>query len=178
MTTRACSLKLTFTTEPDNHDTGSNHGKTCANLSAYGLYLPWSTVKGVLMKFAKRVRVIVLALLLLGCWNAECFASEDSVFMEVFKDAMVGGLAGGLVGAAVLAFTKHPGHHLDYMAYGAAGGVVAGGAYGLVNAKGSLMEIKNGEVTFDVPIIMPDIKESRTKGTNVVITTDFISGDF
>lgn len=130
------------------------------------------------MKSAKRVKVIVLVLMLLCCWNAECFASEDSVFMEVFTDAMLGGLAGGLVGAAVLAFTKHPGRHLDYLAYGAAGGVVAGGAYGMVNARGSLMEIRNGEVKFDVPIIMPDVKESRTKGTNLVITTDLISGDF
>ncbi len=130
------------------------------------------------MKFAKRVSVIALGLLLLGCWSSECFASEDSVFMEVFTDAMLGGLAGGLVGAAVLAFTKHPGRHLEYMAYGAAGGAVAGGAYGLVNSRGSLMEIRNGEVKFDVPIIMPDVKESRTKGTNVVITADLISGDF
>jgi len=130
------------------------------------------------MKFAKRVRVIVLCLMLVGCWNAESFASEDSVFMEVFTDAMLGGLAGGLAGAAVLAFTNHPGSHLDYMAYGAAGGVVAGGAYGLVNSRGSLMEVKNGEVTFDVPIIMPDVTESRTKGTNVVIMADLISGDF
>lgn len=130
------------------------------------------------MKFAKRVRVIVLCLMLLGCWNAESFASEDTVFMEVVTDAMLGGLAGGLVGAAVLAFTKHPGRHLDYMAYGAAGGVVAGGVYGLINSRGSLMEIKNGGVTFDVPVIMPDVKERRTKGTNVIITTDLISGDF
>jgi len=130
------------------------------------------------MKPAKRVKVIVLVLMLLCCWNAECFASEDSVFMEVFTDAMLGGLAGGLVGAAVLACTKHPGRHLDYLAYGAAGGVVAGGAYGMVNARGSLMEIRNGEVKFDIPIIMPDVKESRTKGTNLVITTDLISGNF
>lgn len=130
------------------------------------------------MQFAKRARVIALGLLLLGCCGTECFASEDSVFMEVFTDAMLGGLAGGLVGAAVLAFTKHPSRHLDYMAYGAAGGIVAGGAYGLVNARGSLMEIKEGKVNFDVPIIIPDVKESRSRGTSVVVAADLISGDF
>lgn len=130
------------------------------------------------MKFTKRASTIVLCLMLLGCWNAECYASEDSVFMEVFTDAMVGGLAGGLVGAAVLAFTRHPGRHLDYMAYGAAGGAVAGGVYGLVNSRGSLVEVKDGEVRFDVPVIMPDVKESRARGTSVVITADLISGDF
>jgi uncharacterized membrane protein YebE (DUF533 family) len=130
------------------------------------------------MKMVKRAQVILLALMLAGNWNLNCFAAEDSAASEIFTDAMIGGLAGGLVGAAMLALTRKPGQHLEYMAYGAAGGAVAGGAYGLFKSQTSLVQIKGNEVSFDVPLIMPDVQEKGTRGTNVTIMAELISGKF
>jgi len=130
------------------------------------------------MKLVKLARVILVALLVTISWNQTCVASEDSLSSLVFKDTMIGGLAGGLVGAAVLAITRKPGQHLEYMAYGAIGGAVAGGAYGLFKAQTSLVEIQGDKVSIDVPLIMPDIQEKGTRGTTVTIMAKLISGKF
>lgn len=73
----------------------------------------------------KRSAVVALTLL---CIATPCFAEESGI-KTLFQDAFYGGLTGGLVGAALLAFTKKPGTHLDYIGYGAAGGVIVGAAY-------------------------------------------------
>jgi uncharacterized membrane protein YebE (DUF533 family) len=130
------------------------------------------------MKIVRQARVIIFALLLTGSWNLTCFASEDSPSSEIFKDSIIGGLAGGLVGAAMLVFTRKPGHHLEYMAYGAAGGAVAGGAYGLFKSQTSLVEIKDDTVSVDVPLIMPDVQDKGIRGTTVTIMAELLSGKF
>lgn len=122
--------------------------------------------------------MILVALLVSVSWNLTSFASEESLYSKAFKDAMIGSLAGGLVGAAVLAITRKPGQHLEYMAYGAAGGTVAGGAYGLFKAQTSLVAIKGDKISIDVPLIMPDVQEKGTRGTNVTIMAELISGKF
>jgi peptidoglycan/LPS O-acetylase OafA/YrhL len=130
------------------------------------------------MKTVKRAQTILLVLLLASGWNLNCFAAEDSAAAEIITDAIIGGLAGGLVGAAMLALTRNPGQHLEYMAYGAAGGAVAGGAYGLFKSQTSLVQIKGDEVSFDVPLVMPDVQEKGTRGTTVTIMAELISGKF
>jgi len=77
-----------------------------------------------------------------------------------------------------MAFTRKPGQHLEYMAYGAAGGAVAGGAYGLFKSQTSLVAFEGDKVSIDVPLIMPDVQEKGVRGTNVTIMAELISGKF
>jgi uncharacterized membrane protein YebE (DUF533 family) len=130
------------------------------------------------MKLVKQAGVILAALLMTLSVTITCFASENTPHSAVLKDAMIGSLSGGLVGATVLAMTRKPGQHLEYMAYGAAGGAVAGGAYGLFKNQTSLVEIKEDKISVDVPLIMPDIQERGTRGNNFTIIAELISGKF
>lgn len=130
------------------------------------------------MKSIKRRFTMVVAALLLVCWSGSCFAAENA-FKEIFEDAFYGGLAGGLVGAAIMAFTKKPGDHLDIMGYGAAGGVLVGATVGLVKTTKSLVELENGKVKLAMPTIMPDIQDTNSKGqTPVVVMAELIRGKF
>ena len=118
---------------------------------------------------------LVVALFFLA---TPCLAA-DSGIKTLFQDAFYGGLTGGLVGAAVMAFTKKPGTHLDYIGYGAAGGVMVGAAYGAVVATRSLAEVENGKVKFAIPTIYPEIREANSKGqTSIVATAELIRGRF
>jgi hypothetical protein len=104
-----------------------------------------------------------------------CLAA-DTMFKEIAKDSLYGGIAGTLIGAATLAFTRKPGDHLEYMAYGAAAGLLGGATYGYFSSR-ALMEVDNGTVKFAIPTVMPDVKDtSRT--TSVVVTTEIIKGKF
>jgi hypothetical protein len=120
-----------------------------------------------------------VALAVTFCFLATpCLAAENG-FQSIFKDAFYGGLTGGLVGAAVLAFTKRPGNHLNYMGYGAAGGVLVGAVYGTVVATRSLAEVENGKVKFAVPTIVPEFREANSKGkTAIVATVELARGKF
>ncbi len=119
-----------------------------------------------------------MAALLLVCWTAPCFAAEGAL-REVFQDALYGGLTGGLVGAAVLAFTKRPGNHLDYLGVGAAVGVLAGTTIGVVSTSRSLMEAENGKVKFAIPTIIPDVRQTDAKGsTSIGLVAEVFRGKF
>ncbi len=120
----------------------------------------------------------VFAVICIISWSAPSFA-EESAFKETFTDALYGGLTGALVGAAALAFTKKPSKHLDYIYYGAAGGVLVGATYGIVRSSKALAELENGRVQFAMPTIMPEIVEASAKGpTSLMITTEIIRGKF
>ena len=123
----------------------------------------------------KRGAVLAVSLIFLA---TPCLAAE-SAFKTLFQDAFYGGLTGGLVGAAVLAFAKKPGRHLDYIGYGAAGGVLVGAAYGAVVTTRSLAEIENGRVKFSLPTIRPELREANSKGqTSIIATAELIRGRF
>jgi hypothetical protein len=122
----------------------------------------------------KRTAAVTITLLFLA---TPCLA--DSGIKTIFQDALYGGLTGGLVGAALLVFTKKPSNHLDYMGYGAAGGVLVGAVYGGVVATRSLAEIENGKVKFAMPTIRPEIREANSKGqTSIIATAELIRGRF
>jgi hypothetical protein len=122
-------------------------------------------------------RSVVVALTIV-CMATPCFAEESGI-KTVFQDAFYGGLTGGLIGAALLAFTKTPGNHLDYIGYGAAGGVIIGAAYGAVVVTRSLAELENGKVRFAVPTIRPELREANSKGqTCIIATAELIRGTF
>jgi len=105
--------------------------------------------------------------------------ADDNVFRDTFQSAFYGGAVGTLVGAALLAFTKKPADHLDYMAYGAATGILAGAAYGVVKSTRSLATIENGKVKIALPTIIPDLIESpSSKQTTVCWRAELIRGTF
>ncbi|MRR55749.1 MAG: hypothetical protein EG822_14805 [Deltaproteobacteria bacterium] len=107
--------------------------------------------------------------------QAPCHAAETA-FKEIVQDSMYGGIAGTVVGAAVLAFTHKPGDNLEYMAYGAAAGVLGGAAYGYFSTR-ALVEVDKGKVKFAIPTVMPDVKDSPRKNS-IVISAELVKGNF
>lgn len=127
------------------------------------------------MNKLKRYIAIVVTLVFMA---TPCLAAENA-FKTVFEDSMYGGLAGGLVGAALVVFTHKPSDHLDYIAYGAAGGVLVGAAYGVVTTSRSFAEVENGKVKFAIPTIKPELREGNVKGqTTLVAVAELIRGKF
>lgn len=127
------------------------------------------------MNKMNRCIAIVLTLVFMA---TPCLAAENA-FKTVFEDSLYGGLAGGLVGAALLVFTNKPADHLDYIAYGAAGGVLVGAAYGVVTTSRSFAEIEKGKVKFAIPTIKPEFREGNVKGqTTLVAVAELIRGKF
>ena len=130
------------------------------------------------MNRMRRLVVTMLAAVMIVGWCIPCRAA-DSTFKEIFEDAFYGGLTGAIVGGALLAFTHKPKDHLDYLYYGAAGGVLVGAGFGLVKSSRALAEYDNGRVRFAIPTITPDIQDTNSKGqTPVVIMAQFIRGRF
>jgi ABC-type Fe3+-siderophore transport system permease subunit len=109
---------------------------------------------------------------------ATAFAG-DNAFRDIFEDAFYGGAAGALVGAALLAFTKKPANHLDYLGYGAASGVLVGTVYGVAKSARSLAQIDNGIVKFAMPTVIPDLSDSpATRQTNITWRASLLRGTF
>lgn len=105
------------------------------------------------------------------------FAAQ-SAFEDLFSNAFYGGLAGSLVGAAVLAFADKPGDHLEYIAQGAAIGIIAGAAYSAVTATRSFAEVGDGTVKFAIPTVVPQIRDLGRGRTEVVATASLVRGRF
>ncbi len=133
----------------------------------------------------QRLLIFILAAILVATAAIPCFAAEDAYRAEktpckdILKSSVYGGLAGTLVGAAMLAFTRKPGDHLDRMAVGAAAGALMGAGYGVVKTTRSLVEVEDGNVKFAMPTIMPDIKETNSKGqTPIIVMAEFLRGTF
>lgn len=129
------------------------------------------------MKFFTRLTTL-LTLFTLLTGTSTAFAA-DNVFREMFQDAFYGGAVGTLVGAAIMAFTSKPGNHLDYMAYGAAAGVLTGATYGLAHSVRALATIENGKVKIAVPMIIPDVVDApSSKQTVICWRANLLSGTF
>ena len=122
------------------------------------------------MNSFKRSALLVLTLLLFATPSL----AEENAVKSIFQDVFYGGLSGGLVGAAILAFTKHPSDHLDFIGYGAAGGALVGVTYGAVAATRSLAEVENGKVKFSMPTIIPGLKETPSGQSSIVATTELV----
>jgi hypothetical protein len=127
-------------------------------------------------RFKKVVALMTLASIF--CASTVAFA-EDNAFRDTFQSAFYGGAVGALVGAALLAFTKKPADHLDYMGFGAAAGVLAGTAYGVGKATRALASIENGKFKMAMPTIIPDLVESpSSKQTTICWRADILRGTF
>lgn len=128
----------------------------------------------------KRIMSLVVCTALITLFSAATSAyADDNSFREIFRDALYGGAAGSLVGAAVMVFTKKPADHLDYIAYGAATGVLAGATYGVVKSTTALASIDNGKVRIAIPTIIPDLAELPASGqTKVTWKAELLRGTF
>jgi ABC-type Fe3+ transport system permease subunit len=120
---------------------------------------------------------LVLSLVLSFCWAAPCRAAENAFKgAGAFADSMYGGLSGSLVGAAVMAFANKPAENLDYMAYGAATGVMVGAAYNIGKA---LVVMENGKAKWPFPIVIPDVRDTNSNGkTPIVFMAEVLHGKF
>lgn len=122
--------------------------------------------------------MILFSAVMICSLTVPCFAAGNA-FKEIYEDSLYGGLAGTLIGAALMVFTKKPADHLDYMVYGAAGGVLAGATYGLITTTRSLAEFENGRVRFAMPTIVPDFLEANSKGqTAFLLKAELLRGKF
>ena len=127
-------------------------------------------MNGFLQKMSMVVSVLVLV-----CWSVPCRAAE-TMLNEVLKGSANGGITGTLFGAAVMAFANKTGDQLDYMAYGAASGVLAGTAYGLGKA---MLEVENGTVKWSLPAVRPDFKDPNSRGqAQIVFMAELLRGRF
>src|SRR6185369_49767 len=130
------------------------------------------------MKTLKRSIIILLSTCLLTSLAVPCIAA-DNVFRDLFENSLYGGLAGTLVGGALLAFTHKPSDHLDYLAVGAATGVLAGVTYSVVKQSRSLVAIEDGNVKLAIPTVIPELQETGTKGMALVmLRAELIRGKF
>jgi hypothetical protein len=130
------------------------------------------------MNRLKKIIAILFAITILTSWNLPSYAA-DNAFKDTFENAFYGGLVGVLVGGALMAFTKHPEDHLNYLAYGAASGVLAGATYGIIKTTRSLAEYENGKVKFAVPTIMPEPQKHELTGqTKIAVSAQLLRYNF
>ena len=126
----------------------------------------------------KRMAKILLTATLISSLAVPCSAAE-SAFQEAFSNAFYGGLLGGLAGTALLVFAKKPADHVNYIYYGAAGGVLVGTAYGLAKSSKSLVSIENGNVKVAMPTIKPELQQTDAKGpVGLMVRADLLSASF
>lgn len=128
----------------------------------------------------KQMRNLVAVMTLVSLLSAasSAFASDDTI-REVFTDAFYGAAIGGLVGGAIMVFKDKPLDNLNFIAYGAASGVLAGTAYGLVKSARAFAQVEDGHVKIALPTIVPELVASPGSGrTTVAWKADLLRGTF
>jgi len=98
----------------------------------------------------KKLTVILVAGMVLWC-SSVSFA-DDARGKIIMKDTLYGAITGALVGAAFLVFSDEPQDHLEYIAYGAAAGTLAGVLFGTYEVT-ALATYDNGDIKLAVPTI-------------------------
>ncbi len=128
----------------------------------------------------KKLRRLVAVLTLVSFLSSasSAFAADDTI-REVFTDAFYGAAIGALVGGALMVFTHKPLDNLNYIAYGAASGVLAGTAFGLAKSARAFAEVENGRVKVAFPTVTPELVVSPASGqTTVAWRADLLRGSF
>ena len=127
----------------------------------------------------KQLRKFVAVLTLVSLLSTASSVFADDTIREVFTDAFYGAAIGGLVGGAIMVFQTKPFDHLNYIAYGAASGVLVGTAYGLAKSARAFAEVENGRVKVAFPTVTPELIVSPVSGqTTVAWKADLIRGTF
>jgi hypothetical protein len=115
----------------------------------------------------RRILSAMIIVWIIGFSYPRTASAQDSGFKILFKDVIYGGLAGAVVGGAILAFVDDPEDHLDYIAKGAAVGVIAGAVFGLYDASTSVAELEDGTLYVGLPV--PEIRVDReSRGRNTI----------
>ena len=110
--------------------------------------------------------------------TSSAFAGDDTI-REVFTDAFYGAAIGGLVGGAIMVFQKKPFDHANFIAYGAASGVLVGTAFGLAKSARAFAEVENGRVKVAFPTVTPELVVSPgSSQTTVAWKADLVRGTF
>lgn len=124
-------------------------------------------------------KLVVLLTIISLLTTVSSALADDNALRDTLQSAFYGGAAGSLVGAALLAFTRKPADHLDYIGFGAAAGVLGGTVYGVARSVRALASIENGNVRIAIPTIMPDLAESPvTRQMIVTWRADILRGTF
>jgi hypothetical protein len=128
----------------------------------------------------KQLRKVVAVMMVVSLFSTASSAfAADAFIKEVFTDAFYGAAIGGLVGGAIMVFTRKPADHFDFMAYGAASGVLVGTAYGLAKSARAFAELENGRVKMALPTVTPDLIVAPVSGrTTIAWKADLIRGTF
>lgn len=122
--------------------------------------------------------ISVVTLVSIFSTTSAAFAADDTI-REVFTDAFYGAAIGGLIGGAIMVFKDKPLDHLNFIAYGAASGVLVGTAYGLAKSARAFAEVESGRIKVAFPTITPELIISPvTKQTTVAWKADLIRGSF
>lgn len=129
------------------------------------------------MQRFKMVFAATLSFVLLAVAPA---AARSDGFQGVFKDAIFGGLTGGLVGAAVMVFEEKPFDHAEYIAYGAAAGIMVGTFFGIIYSSRprALAQVENGKLTYAFPMPVPVVEPGRNGHAAFGLRTELFSARF
>lgn len=101
--------------------------------------------------------ILVLSFLLI---STPCFGRD--VMERTYRSTVYGGLTGGIVGGAAMVFTDEPDEHFDYIAVGAAAGIILGAVYGFVYGSDALRaDLNVMEEGFNAPTV--DVVEYYSK---------------
>jgi hypothetical protein len=129
------------------------------------------------MKQFKKIIAFMTVVTMLGS-TTPVFAASNAVG-DLFLDAFYGAALGALAGGAILVFTKKPADNLDFMAMGAAAGVLAGMTYGILKSTNAFVSVENGNLKIAMPTIIPEVYESPvTKQMTVSWRADILRGTF
>jgi hypothetical protein len=127
----------------------------------------------------KQFKKIIAVMTLVSLLSTATAALADDSIKDVFTDAFYGAAIGGLIGGALMVFQKQPLDHFDYVAYGAASGVLVGTAVGLTKSARAFAEVENGRVKVAFPTIVPELVPASGSGQMTVAwKTDLLRGTF
>lgn len=127
----------------------------------------------------KKIITIIMVLLFVGSViPSRTFAAGDPLEIAI-KDSVYGGILGALIGGALMVFSDKISDHYMYIAYGAAGGVIAGAAIGMATSTKALAEIEHNKVTFNMPELKNDIiKDKHEEKLEVIRTVSLLRYNF
>jgi hypothetical protein len=129
------------------------------------------------MKLVKRVKLIFAFFCLIGGWNLNCIAAENAFSTKMLKNDVLNQAVKKSAGVAVLFISGKPGRGMSHALKEKTGKPLSEKESGH-HTQQSLLEINGNDVTFDIPMVRPDLRERKTRGSTFTIIAELISGTF